>query len=152
MGECIESMISGRIMYAELRPTFMRKSILMNDGSTEILVGNQMGINTSGTENIGNSNLYNAVLLKAKRVGHEYSLPRHPKLMGQFAGNLGKFRKMMAKILGKGYAEHKICIELCSISNELLHLCRIIKGHVFPQWLAAGIPCTLNTDNFAFFG
>ena len=44
-----------------------------------------------------------------------------------------------------------ICVELCPISNELLHLCRNIKEHPFPEFLAAGIPCTINSDNPSLF-
>ncbi|KAJ9653295.1 hypothetical protein H2201_009156 [Coniosporium apollinis] len=79
-----------------------------------------------------NSNLYNSVLLNAKRIGHGYSLPRHPLLMEKVK-------------------EQDICIELCPTSNELLHLCRNIKEHSFPQLLAAGIPCTINADNPSLF-
>ncbi|PVH90033.1 Metallo-dependent hydrolase [Periconia macrospinosa] len=40
-----------------------------------------------------------------------------------------------------------ICVELCPISNKLLHLCRNIKEHPYPALLAAGIPCTVSPDN-----
>ncbi|KAF2004109.1 Metallo-dependent hydrolase [Amniculicola lignicola CBS 123094] len=72
--------------------------------------------------------LYAAVIFKAKRVGHGYSLPRHQKL-------------------AKTFREKGICIELCPISNEVLQLCRNIKEHPYPQLLAMGIPCTLNAGN-----
>jgi adenosine deaminase CECR1 len=78
------------------------------------------------------SNLYDALLLKSKRIGHGFSLTKHPHLIEEFI-------------------KKDICIELCPISNELLHLCRNIKEHPYPQLLAAGIPCTVNSDNPSLF-
>lgn len=80
-----------------------------------------------------NSNLYDAVLFGARRVGHGFSLLKHPVLVE-------KFRQL------------RICIELCPTSNELLHLCRNVKEHPFSQILAAGVPCTVNSDNTSLFG
>ncbi|KAH8722421.1 hypothetical protein GQ44DRAFT_807618 [Phaeosphaeriaceae sp. PMI808] len=89
-------------------------------------------LDTGGSTDPNNSNLYDAVLLKSKRIGHGFSLMKHPHLVEKF------------KSAG-------ICIELCPISNELLHLCRNIKEHPFPELLAAGIPCTVNSDNPSLF-
>lgn len=89
-------------------------------------------LDTGGSRLLENSNLYEAVALNAKRIGHGYSLMKHPVLVEEFK-------------------KKKICIELCPISNELLHLCRCIKEHPFPEILAAGIPCTLNSDNPSLF-
>ncbi|KAF2453143.1 hypothetical protein BDY21DRAFT_141847 [Lineolata rhizophorae] len=89
-------------------------------------------LDTGGSRYARNSNLYDSVLLNAKRIGHGYSLMKHPLLIEKFK-------------------EKDICIELCPISNELLHLCRNVKEHVFPQLLAAGIPCTINSDNPSLF-
>lgn len=90
-------------------------------------------LDTGGTKDPQNSNLYESVLLKAKRVGHGFALTKHPKLIERFK-------------------ELDICIELCPVSNELLHLCRNVKEHPYPEILAAGIPCTVNADNPALFG
>jgi len=89
-------------------------------------------LDTGGSRMPEKSNLYDAVLLNSKRIGHGYSLVNHP-------------------ILANNFREKKICIELCPTSNELLHLCRNVKEHVFPQLLAMGIPCTLNSDNPSVF-
>lgn len=94
-------------------------------------------IDTGGSKEPGNSNLYDAVLLRSKRIGHGFSLLKHPRLVEKF--------KKTATSPG-------ICIELCPISNELLHLCRNVKEHPFPALLAAGIPCTVNSDNPSLFG
>jgi adenosine deaminase CECR1 len=90
-------------------------------------------LDTGGSKNPANSNLYDAVLLNAKRIGHGFSLLKHPVLVEEFR-------------------ERKICIELCPTSNELLHLCRNIKEHPYPEILATGIPCTVNSDNPSLFG
>ena len=83
-----------------------------------------------------NSNLYDAYLLNAKRIGHGFSLLKHPHLVD-------KYKKTVTQL--------GICVELCPISNELLHLCRNIKEHPYPELLAAGIPCTVNSDNPSLF-
>ncbi|KAF2260166.1 Metallo-dependent hydrolase [Lojkania enalia] len=93
-------------------------------------------LDTGGSKDPANSNLYDAVLLQAKRIGHGFSLLKHPHL-------IEKFRKTDTS--------DGICIELCPISNELLHLCRNIKEHPYPELLAAGIPCTVNSDNPSLF-
>ncbi|KAH8710258.1 hypothetical protein GQ44DRAFT_763093 [Phaeosphaeriaceae sp. PMI808] len=93
-------------------------------------------LDTGGSVDPSKSNLYDAVLLKTKRIGHGFSLMKHPNLVK-------KFRKTKTS--------PGICIELCPISNEILHLCRNIKEHPFPELLAAGIPCTINTDNPSLF-
>lgn len=89
-------------------------------------------LDTGGSTDPSNSNLYDAVLLNAKRIGHGFSLLKHP-------------------VLVKHFRERPICIELCPTSNELLHLCRNIKEHPYPEILAAGIPCTVNSDNPSLF-
>ncbi|KAF2646190.1 Metallo-dependent hydrolase [Massarina eburnea CBS 473.64] len=93
-------------------------------------------VDTGGSADPHNSNLFDAVAFKSKRIGHGFSLLKHPDLVEKFKpgdGNPG------------------ICIELCPISNELLHLCRNIKEHPYPQLLATGIPCTVNSDNPSLF-
>lgn len=94
-------------------------------------------LDTGGSTDPRNSNLYDAVLLNSKRIGHGFSLMKHPQLVERF-----KY---------KSPEDPGICIELCPISNELLHLCRNIKEHPFPELLAAGIPCTVNSDNPSLF-
>ncbi|KAL5114127.1 hypothetical protein ACEQ8H_007971 [Pleosporales sp. CAS-2024a] len=93
-------------------------------------------LDTGGSSDPNNSNLYDAVVLESKRIGHGFALMKHPHLIDKFK---------------KTKESPGICIELCPISNELLHLCRNIKEHPFPELLAAGIPCTLNSDNPSLF-
>lgn len=93
---------------------------------------------TGGSENPQNSNLYDAIALQAARIGHGFALRNHPQLLEHFREIRGKDGKLEKK---------GICVELCPISNEILHLCRNVKEHPFPLFLAAGIPCCLNPDN-----
>ncbi|TKA80758.1 hypothetical protein B0A55_02690 [Friedmanniomyces simplex] len=85
-------------------------------------------LDTGGSFNPDKSNLYDALLLNCKRIGHGYALLKHPLLIER-------------------YKKQNICLELCPISNELLHLCGKIREHPFPALLAAGLHCTLNADN-----
>ncbi len=89
-------------------------------------------IDTGGSSDPENSNLYDALLLHAKRIGHGYALLKHPQLVEK-------------------YKQKNICLELCPISNELLHLCGNAREHPCPQLLAAGLHCTLNADNPSLF-
>ena len=106
-------------------------------------------LDTGGSSDPRNSNLYDAALLNSKRIGHGFALMKHPHLVE-------KYYKRKVEISESGKRVEKpesgICVELCPISNELLHLCRNIKEHPFPELLAAGIPCTVNSDNPSLFG
>ncbi len=89
-------------------------------------------IDTGGSANPDNSNLYDSLLLHAKRIGHGYALLKHPMLIEK-------------------YKKANICLELCPISNELLHLCGNAREHPYPALLAAGLHCTVNADNPSLF-
>lgn len=84
----------------------------------------------NGTSTDGN--LFDAVLLNAKRIGHGFALPRHPLVM------------QMVK-------EKGICLEICPISNEILHLTPTMRGHTLPIMLANDVHCTVNSDNGTFY-
>ncbi|KAA8572733.1 hypothetical protein EYC84_003319 [Monilinia fructicola] len=77
-------------------------------------------------------NLFDAILLNAKRIGHGYAVARHPMLMEIFK-------------------EKNIAIESCPISNEVLGLTPNIAGHNLPILLANDVPCTINSDNATFY-
>ena len=89
-------------------------------------------LDCGGSSSPDNSNLYDSLLLKCKRIGHGYSLLKHPMLVEK-------------------YKKQGICLELCPVSNELLHLCGNIRQHPFPSLLATGLHCTLNADNPSLF-
>ncbi|KAH8701644.1 putative CECR1 family adenosine deaminase [Talaromyces proteolyticus] len=78
-------------------------------------------------------NLYDAILLGTRRIGHGYSLFKHPLLI-----DLVK--------------EKKILIECCPISNEILRLSSTIKHHSLPALLSRGVSVSLNNDDPAVLG
>ena len=83
-----------------------------------------------GTETDGN--LYDALLLNAKRIGHGFALPKHPLVMQRMR-------------------ERGVCVELCPISNEILGLTPRVNGHAMYPLLANDVHCTVSSDNGALF-
>lgn len=79
------------------------------------------------------NNLYDAILLGTRRIGHGYSLYKHPLLID------------MVK-------DKKILIESCPISNEILRLSNSILSHSLPALLARGVHVSLNNDDPAILG
>ncbi|KAF8969728.1 hypothetical protein BDZ97DRAFT_1794869 [Flammula alnicola] len=84
-----------------------------------------------GTE--ADVNLYDAILLGTKRIGHGYSLIKHPKLVE------------MCRQKG-------IAVEVCPISNEILRLTSSMPMHPLPVLLNNGVPVALCSDDPAVFG
>ncbi|KAI6311013.1 hypothetical protein MCOR34_006165 [Pyricularia oryzae] len=84
-----------------------------------------------GTET--DQNLFDAVLLGTRRIGHGFSLHKHPLLI-----DLVK--------------QKRILIESCPISNEVLRLCGSILSHPLPALLARGVPCALSNDDPGMLG
>ncbi|KAJ3712255.1 hypothetical protein C8R42DRAFT_687427 [Lentinula raphanica] len=84
-----------------------------------------------GTE--ADMNLYDAILLGTKRIGHGFSLVKHPKLM-----ELCK--------------ERGIAIEVCPISNEILRLTSSMHMHPLPVLLNQGVSVALCSDDPSVFG
>lgn len=88
---------------------------------------------TLGDGTATDQNLFDAVLLGTRRIGHGFSLYKHPLLT-----DLVK--------------ERRILIESCPISNEVLRLCGSIMSHPLPALLARGVPCALSNDDPAMLG
>ena len=78
-------------------------------------------------------NLYDAILLGTRRIGHGFSLFKHPLLIE------------MVK-------QKAILIESCPISNEVLRLTGNIKSHPLPALLSRGVRCSLSNDDPAMLG
>lgn len=78
-------------------------------------------------------NLYDAILLGTRRLGHGYSLYKHPLLID------------MVK-------EKRILVESCPISNEILRLSSSILSHSLPALLSRGVSVSLNNDDPAILG
>ncbi|KAK5745683.1 hypothetical protein LTR17_001182 [Elasticomyces elasticus] len=114
--------------YADLLVGFAETCKSLNISIPFMFHAGESLLDTGGSFNPDNSNLYDALLLNCKRIGHGYALLKHPLLIER-------------------YKKQDICLELCPISNELLHLCGNAREHPFPALLAAGLHCTLNADN-----
>jgi adenosine deaminase CECR1 len=81
---------------------------------------------------ISSSNLYDAVLLDSKRIGHGFNLFRFPALL--------------EKVQQKG-----ICLEINPISNQVLGFIRDLRLHPASNYLARGIPCAISSDDPLIF-
>jgi adenosine deaminase CECR1 len=86
-----------------------------------------------GDGNATDQNLFDAVLLGTRRIGHGFSLYKHPLLID------------MVK-------DKKILVESCPISNEVLRLCASVMSHPLPALLARGVSCSLCNDDPAILG
>ncbi|KAI9682865.1 MAG: hypothetical protein M1829_006299 [Trizodia sp. TS-e1964] len=78
-------------------------------------------------------NLFSAILLGTRRLGHAFSLYKHPLLIDHVR-------------------EKRILIESCPISNEILRLTSSISAHPLPALLARGVPVALCNDDPAILG
>lgn len=78
-------------------------------------------------------NIFDAILLKSRRIGHGFSVYKHPLLIDMIK-------------------ERQILIECCPISNEVLGLTSSIKSHPLPALLSRGVPVALCNDDPAIFG
>lgn len=75
-----------------------------------------------------NENLYDAILLDAKRIGHGLTLVKHPLLM------------QIVK-------ERDIAIEVCPISNQVLGYVADLRTHPAITYINSGLPVVLCPDD-----
>ncbi|KAI8442070.1 hypothetical protein MSG28_005709 [Choristoneura fumiferana] len=78
-------------------------------------------------------NLFDAVLLGTKRIGHAYALIKHPALM-------------------TAVAEKDIALEVNVISNSVLSLVQDLRNHPLAIFLARGMPVVLSSDDPGVWG
>lgn len=78
-------------------------------------------------------NLFDALLLGTRRIGHGFSLYKHPTLIDM----------VKAK---------RVLVESCPISNEILRLTSSILSHPLPALLSRGVPVALCNDDPAILG
>lgn len=88
---------------------------------------------TLGDGDETDENLFDAVLLGTRRIGHGFSLFKHPLLIDMIK-------------------ERKILVESCPISNEVLRLTGSIMSHPLPALLSRGVPVALCNDDPAILG
>jgi adenosine deaminase CECR1 len=83
----------------------------------------------SGESNwVENENVYDAILLDAKRIGHGLALVKHPLLM------------QIVK-------ERNIAIEICPISNQVLGYIPDLRNHPAVTYINSGLPIVLSPDD-----
>lgn len=87
------------------------------------------------TDNVthSSSNTFDAILLQSRRLGHALGLRNHPIIM---------------KIIN----DSNIGLEICTISNQLLRYFSDIRTHPASQYVAIGLPVTLNSDDPDIYG
>jgi len=78
-------------------------------------------------------NLYDAVLLDSKRIGHGFNLNHFPSLQEQIK-------------------KKDICLEVCPLSNQILGYVGDLRVHPVNYLLRHGIQCTISSDDPAIFG
>ncbi|KAE8313464.1 ADGF like protein [Aspergillus parasiticus SU-1] len=88
---------------------------------------------TLGDGNSTDENLFDAVLFGTRRIGHGFSLYKHPRLIDEVI-------------------ENGIMVEVCPISNEVLRLATDILHHPLPAMIAHGIPTAISNDDPAILG
>ena len=88
---------------------------------------------TLGSGSEADTNLFDAITLGTRRIGHGFSLYKHPLLMNMVR-------------------DRRICVEVCPISNEVLRYTSSIMSHPLPALLAHGVPVALCNDDPAILG
>jgi len=88
---------------------------------------------TLGDGDSTDTNVIDAIVLGTKRIGHGFSIAKHPFLM-------------------KMCREKDILIEVCPVSNEILRLTSSMPMHPLPAMLNSGVPVALCCDDPAMFG
>ncbi|KAI8952556.1 hypothetical protein F4801DRAFT_540441 [Xylaria longipes] len=88
---------------------------------------------TLGDGNSTDDNLFDALLFDSRRIGHGFSLYKHPLLLDK-------------------YVEKNIMVEVCPISNEVLRLSTDILHHPIPAMIAHGVATAISNDDPAILG
>ncbi|CAI0643306.1 unnamed protein product [Colletotrichum noveboracense] len=88
---------------------------------------------TLGDGNSTDDNLFDALLLGTRRIGHGFSLYKHPMLIDQAV-------------------KKNVMVEVCPISNEVLRLATDILHHPLPAMIAHGVPTAISNDDPAMLG
>ncbi|KAE8448895.1 hypothetical protein EG329_008691 [Mollisiaceae sp. DMI_Dod_QoI] len=88
---------------------------------------------TLGDGNSTDDNLFDAEMFGTRRIGHGFSLYKHPYLMDR-------------------YKQKDIAVEVCLISNEALRLNDNVLQHPLPALIAHGVSTALSNDDPAIEG
>ena len=79
-----------------------------------------------------NKEMYDAVLLGSKRIGHGFALAKSKNLI------------QMVK-------ENNVCIECCPVSNRILGYCSDLRCHPTRGLLAQGVKVSISPDDQGFW-
>ncbi|KAA8649502.1 hypothetical protein EYZ11_010845 [Aspergillus tanneri] len=88
---------------------------------------------TLGDGNSTDLNLVDALVFGTRRIGHGFSLYKHPHLIEEVIQN-------------------GVMVEVCPISNEVLRLATDILHHPLPAMVAHGVPTAISNDDPAMLG
>ncbi|THC87181.1 hypothetical protein EYZ11_013373 [Aspergillus tanneri] len=88
---------------------------------------------TLGDGNSTDLNLVDALVLGTRRIGHGFSLYKHPRLIEE--------------VIQRG-----VMVEVCPISSEVLRLTTDILHHPLPAMVAHGVPTAISNDDPAMLG
>ncbi|KAH9897242.1 hypothetical protein F4778DRAFT_793820 [Xylariomycetidae sp. FL2044] len=88
---------------------------------------------TLGDGNSTDDNLFDAIMFNSRRMGHGFSLYKHPLLLERVKAD-------------------NVLIEVSPISNEVLRLNTDILHHPLPALIAHGIPVAISNDDPAILG
>ena len=75
-----------------------------------------------------NSQVYDAILLGSKRIGHGFGIIKHPSLIEKVK-------------------EENICIEACPVSNHLLGYINDLRSHPVRSLLTKGVKVSISPDD-----
>lgn len=78
-------------------------------------------------------NLVDAILLRTKRIGHAYTVTKHPLIL---------------EII----KQRKIAIEICPISNQMLGLVKDLRNHPASVLFAGSYPVVVSNDDPSVWG
>ena len=78
-------------------------------------------------------NVYDAVLLGSRRIGHGFNLVHFPKVIEKVK-------------------ENDICIEVSPLSNQILGYVKDLRLHPAALMLSHGVQCSISSDDPAIFG
>jgi adenosine deaminase CECR1 len=137
--KCVPIMIENLISKSgRIYPTFY-----LHDGETNLPPGrgtnpDEIPVQVRTNDNLIDAYLINTMacdrsIIKTGRVGHAIGLYKNIGLMNR-------------------YIAAKLPVELCPISNQLLHYVPSIKDHPGQTYLSSGLPCSLSPDDPAIFG
>lgn len=119
---------SGHALIYYLRNLLTEASSLEKKYQTKLPYFFHAGENGWGSD----KNLYDAVLLHSKRIGH--------------AINLFYFPNLLQEIIKKD-----ICIEVCPISNQMLGYVKDLRMHPAISYMKQGVACVIGSDDPQIF-